>query len=576
MKLPILIWLALSSFSLQANSSQWSNFTDTFLEELWLQYPVWATQVGYHKYDEQLPAPNSKNLENELVWLRSNQSKLENVNPKDLGPHQRSDFLLIKNFIDKQIWYAEVFKEHLWNPATYNVGGAFAGILESSTLQNSQKAARISKRLSLVPAYYEAAQNILQTPTREHLDLAIQQSQGLLGLFQRQLKNACSHWLNKSNDVKLCLARHQLALNAVKNYGSFLDELKNRTKKFRSFRIGSDLYQSKYQLEIQGNLSAHEVYQKALKRKEELHSEMVPRASKLWNKYFPDKTPPKDERILIKSVLEKLSDRHVKPKDFIASIKRQIPELEQFVKQSQVVELDPTKPLKVRETPPYMRGFAGASINAPGPYDSKRETYYNVTPLDHMTPTEAESYLREYNHYMMQILNIHEAIPGHYTQLIYANKAPSLIKKILGNGTMIEGWAVYSEKMMLEEGYGQDRDELLLTYGKWHLRVVCNAILDYSVHNLNMSEEQGLKLLMDDAFQQRAEAEGKWRRATLSQVQLSSYFAGFTEIFALREQLKKQKGEKFDLRQFHDEFLSFGSAPVKVIRQLMIRDKQET
>ena len=181
----------------------------------------------------------------------------------------------------------------------------------------------------------------------------------------------------------------------------------------------------------------------------------------------------------------------------------------------------------------------------------------------------AGSYLREYNHYILQILNIHEAIPGHYTQLVYSNQSPSLVKSLFGNGAMVEGWAVYAERMMLEEGYGNNQPELWLMYYKWHLRTVCNTILDYSVHALNMSKDDALKLLTTEAFQQRAEAEGKWRRVSVTQVQLCSYFTGFSEIYDLREELKRQQGDKFSLKAFHEKFLSYGSAPVKYIKQLM-------
>ncbi|MFB1023598.1 MAG: DUF885 domain-containing protein, partial [Vicingaceae bacterium] len=233
--------------------------------------------------------------------------------------------------------------------------------------------------------------------------------------------------------------------------------------------------------------------------------------------------------------------------------------------------LDSKKPLVVRETPEYMRGFAGASISAPGPYDADAETYYNVTPLDHYTEAEAESYLREYNNYTLQILNIHEAIPGHYTQLVYSNQSPSLIKSIMGNGAMIEGWAVYTERMMLEAGYGGDNLEMGLMYYKWNLRTVCNTILDYGIQVLDFTEEDAMQLLMTEAFQEKSEAEGKWRRARLSQVQLCSYFTGFYEIMQLREELQEIMGEKFDLKTFHEDFLSYGSAPVKYIRKLMLK-----
>jgi uncharacterized protein (DUF885 family) len=221
-----------------------------------------------------------------------------------------------------------------------------------------------------------------------------------------------------------------------------------------------------------------------------------------------------------------------------------------------------------------MRGSgAGASVSAPGPYDKGANTYYNVEPIPaEWTPAQAESYLREYNDYTLQILNIHEAIPGHYTQLVYANRSPSLVKSIFGNGAMIEGWAVYAERMMLENGYGNNSDEMWLLWDKWNMRVTLNTVIDHMIQVDNASENDVVALLRRDGFQEEAEARGKWLRATLSQVQLSSYFTGYTEIYALRDELKQKQGKAFDLKGFHEKFLSYGSAPVKYIRELMLAD----
>jgi uncharacterized protein (DUF885 family) len=170
---------------------------------------------------------------------------------------------------------------------------------------------------------------------------------------------------------------------------------------------------------------------------------------------------------------------------------------------------------------------------------------------------------------MLQILNIHEAVPGHYTQLLHANRSPSLIKSLFSNGPMVEGWAVYAERMMLESGWGNDSPELWLMLDKFQLRTTVNTILDYSVHVLDMSEEEALRLLMQEGFQTETEARGKWRRVQLTSVQLTSYFAGFSEIYEFREQRKQALGAAFSLKDFHNRFLSYGSVPVKTIRQLM-------
>lgn len=297
--------------------------------------------------------------------------------------------------------------------------------------------------------------------------------------------------------------------------------------------------------------------------------------AQLWDTYLKGKPMPKDSLLAVRQMIDRLSLEHCHRDSFMSSIEAQIPELTKFVQEHDLLYLDPKKPLVVRKEPAYMAGVAGASISAPGPYDSFGDTYYNVGTLENYTDLEAESYLREYNSYILQILNIHEAIPGHYAQLVYSNQAPSLVKSIFGNGAMIEGWAVYTERMMLEEGYANNAPEMWLMYYKWNLRTVCNTILDYSIHVNGMTEQEGLNLLVNEAFQQEAEAKGKWKRATLSQVQLCSYFTGFSEIMDLREELNAKKGASFDLKAFHEEFLSFGSAPIKYVRELMLNGTED-
>ena len=154
---------------------------------------------------------------------------------------------------------------------------------------------------------------------------------------------------------------------------------------------------------------------------------------------------------------------------------------------------------------------------------------------------------------------------------MHANRAPSKVKALFGSGSMVEGWAVYGERVMIESGYGAhvgEGAEMLLMWGKWHLRSVTNTILDYSVHVLGMDEQGALDLLTRQAFQTAREAQEKWRRVQLTSVQLTSYFSGYSEIVALREQLQARPG--FHLKAFHERFLSYGSAPVRLIAAEML------
>jgi uncharacterized protein (DUF885 family) len=421
-----------------------------------------------------------------------------------------------------------------------------------------------------IPAYYEAAKKNIKNPTKEHTQLAIDQNLGGLSVFEKDLEDALKKDNTKKEIADGIRARAKEAITAIKDFADWLKNLKNETP--RSFRLGKELYAKKFEYDIQSGYTADEIYKKALEHKEELHKQMFELSKQLWSKYLADKKMPENKLEAIKMMIDKLSLKHVAADSFQIAIEQQIPKLVEFIKQKDLIYIDPSKPLVVRKEPAYMAGVAGASISAPGPYDKNGNTYYNVGSLSGWDKEKAESYLREYNHYILQILNIHEAIPGHYTQLVYSNQSPSIIKAILGNGAMIEGWAVYTERMMLESGYGNNEPEMWLMYYKWNLRATCNTILDYGVHTKDLSKEDAMHLLIDEAFQQKAEAEGKWKRVSVTQVQLCSYFTGYTEIYDFREELKKKMGDKFNLKQFHEKFLSYGSAPVKYIKQLMLAD----
>jgi len=399
--------------------------------------------------------------------------------------------------------------------------------------------------------------------------LAIEQNLGGISVFETDFHNALNKVHFGEHEKQAMEATAKQAIVAINDFAEWLKKIDNKTP--RSFRLGKELYAQKFEYDIQSGYSADEIFEKALARKKELHEKMFELADKLWEKYMHTAQKPAEKLVLIKQVIDKISEKHVKPEEFQSAIEKQMPVLVNFIKEKDLIYIDPSKPLVVRREPDYMAGVAGASISAPGPYDKNGNTYYNVGSLAGWDKERAESYLREYNHYILQILNIHEAIPGHYTQLVYSNQSPSLIKAIFGNGAMVEGWAVYTERMMLESGY-ENSDEMWLMYYKWNLRTTCNTILDYSVHTKEMSKEAALNLLMNEAFQQKAEAEGKWRRVSVTQVQLCSYFTGYTEIYDFREELKKHAGEKFNLKQFHEKFLSYGSAPVKYIKDLMLSE----
>jgi len=551
---------------------------EQFVNGLWHLFPAWAVREGYYDVASQIQVPDKAYRKYLLDFAKTYEDKFDALNSEQLGIHARTDLALILNFLHRLRWEYTTFKSFEWDPSNYNVSHPFALILNTNYAPLEQRLRTFSTRMRQVPEYYQAAIRAIRRPAAPQLALAIQQNEGALAVFGSEVEKKVAD--SQMFDDEKAVFRQRLATTrkAIQDYVLFLRKLQTKlekTGKFRDFRIGEKLYEEKFNFDIQIGIRAADLYQLALEEKILVHEKMSELADKLWSKYFPKEALPSDNQDRISRVLDKLSEHHASKHTFKDAVEKQIPELATFVNKQNLLTLDKNKPLVVRTTPPYLQGFAVASINAPGPYNKNANTYYNVMPMAELSDTQANSLLREYNKYTMQILNIHEAIPGHYTQLVYANQSPSLIKSILGNGAMIEGWAVYAERMMLEAGYGDFSPELWLMYYKWNLRTITNTILDYEVQVKGLSEADALKLMIQGAFQQQAEAEGKWRRATLSQVQLTSYFAGYTDILALREEIKKKLGKNFNLKTFHEEFLSFGSAPVPIIRELMLAKIKE-
>ncbi|NSL91047.1 DUF885 domain-containing protein [Chitinophaga solisilvae] len=544
-------------------------YQDRFIEQLWKENPEWATTVGYHKYDSLLPIPDSAAAQARLAFARQQLDSLKTFDKDKLTDANQIDLQLIENALQSTIWSINELKSNEWDPSSFNVSNTFAFILNENYAPLESRLRSIYSRLQHVPAYYAAAKKQISNPVPELTSLAIDQNNGGLGVIEKDFADSLQKTTIPAAEKAAMIARAKTAAAAIRDYAAWLKTLKPAQP--RSFRLGKQLYSQKFNFDIQSTFSAEQIYDSAVARKAFVHSEMTKISRQLWPKYFGNATMPTDSLILISRMIDTLSVKHVKPEEFQSAIEKQIPELIAFIKEKDLLYIDPSKPLVVRKEPAYMAGVAGASISAPGPYDKGGNTYYNVGSLEGWPKDKAESYLREYNHYILQILDIHEAIPGHYTQLVYANQSPSLIKSLLSNGAMIEGWAVYTEQMMLENGYGNNEPEMWLMWYKWNLRAVCNTILDYNVHVNNMSREDAIHLLTKEAFQQQAEAEGKWKRVSVTSVQLTSYFTGYKEIIDLREAYKTKMGKEYNLKAFNEKFLSYGNSPVKYIRQLMLK-----
>ncbi|WP_294134391.1 DUF885 domain-containing protein [Pseudohongiella sp.] len=550
--------------------------SEALMQRMLTRAPEWSIYAGRYDVADRVTIPDAARRAEDLAFAEAELAALSRIDPQTLPPELRIDHALLTNRLASMRWYLTEFRDWQWDPSNYNVAGPIGLILNTPYASEADRLRTVLARLEQVPAYYQAARSNISNPTREHTELAITQNRGTLNLLGDSLRERVAASSLETAEKERFERTRQAAVETIDGFITELQSISGALTEnddARPFRIGAGLYDAKFRYDIQSGFTARELYDRALAEKNRLHNDMDAIAIELWSDYFPDQAMPEDRLDRIGLLIDHLSDQHIARENFISEIERQIPLLTAFVTENDLIDQDPTRPLVVRETPEYMRGGgAGASVSAPGPFNPTADTYYNVTPLDDYSDEQAASYLREYNQWVLQILNIHEAIPGHYTQLVHGNKSSGLIKSLLRNGAMIEGWAVYSERMMLEQGWGDQAPEMWLMYGKWNLRVVTNAIMDYAVHVLNMTEQEAMDMMLREAFQERTEAENKWRRITLSQVQLTSYFTGYAEIYDFRERLKAGMGDEFDLKTFHNRFLSYGNAPVPAIVDMMQGD----
>lgn len=555
-----------------ALDATFADYSESLIQRMLERNPEWSLFSGRYDDAHRVTLPDETRRADDLLFIDAELAQLAQFDPLTLSPALRIDHSLLSNRLQSMRWYQTEYREWQWNPSNYNAAGPIGLILNTPYASEEDRLRTVMARLEQLPAYYQAARANISNPTREHTELAMTQNRGTLNLLGSSLQErVAASSLESAEKARF----EQLRQEAVVTIEGFITEMQIIVSDLgdsagRDFRIGEDVYEFKFAFDIQSGFSARQMYDRAIAEKARLHESMDAITVELWPTYFAGQVMPEDRLQRIGQMIDHQSDQHVARENFISEIERQIPLLAAFVTENQLLDQDPTRPLVVRETPEYMRGSgAGASVSAPGPFNPTANTYYNVTPLDDYTDAQAASYLREYNHWVLQILNIHEAIPGHYTQLVHGNKSAGLIKSLLRNGAMIEGWAVYSERMMLEAGWGDQQPEMWLMYGKWNLRVVTNAIMDYAVHVLGMTQQQAMDMMLLEAFQEQTEAENKWRRITLSQVQLTSYFTGYAEIYDFRERVKQQLGNEFDLQRFHNQFLSYGNAPVPAIIELM-------
>lgn len=572
--------ILLATFLLVLNLPAQAQVEDAKLQQSFREYldatfemqPVTATQLGDHRFDNQLDDLSKEALKRNVEFARKTLKELtKKIDYKQLTRNGQIDFEIFQHDLESGIWNAENLRRWENDPRFYNeyISDSVFVLFTQSRLPREKNIENAIGRISQIPKVVEAARENLKNPPRVVLETAIRQNQGSIDFYERDLFELVGEG-DKLDELKAAAAK---VVPVLKEYQAYLkNELLPKVN--GDWRIGKKKFYKKLEMVLDAGVNADEVLADAEAEFAQVRMEMFVVARQLWSHYYPKQAIPPDDaagrRELIEKVIEAVNLEHGKPDELVADARATVDHIKEFIVKSDFLRLPEPDRCKIIEMPKFQRGNSLAYLSSAPPLDPASASFYAISPpSEDWDPKRTESLLREYNKYMLQVLTIHEAYPGHYVQLEYANRAKSLIRRVLGSGVFAEGWAVYTERAMLDQGYGDGDLRLRLMQLKFYLRAVGNAILDHKMHCNNMSDEEAMDLLVNQAFQSEEEARQKVVRSKQSSVQLSTYFVGRMAFYRLRQKVEREEGKNFDLGRFHEAVLDHGSIPVKYLPELV-------
>ena len=549
-----------------------NNYFHDYLETQFRHQPLEATQLGDHRFDSLLD-----DLSREALAVRrardveALEALPRQIDYAQLSRSSQIDYEIFRHDLTRSIWEAENLHPFEDDPRVYGsyISDSVYSLLTQSTLPKETNIANCLARMEQIPRVVAAAKDNLRHPARPLLETAIRQNQGSIAFYEKDI----FEYAGKTPRLAALKASAQRVAACLKEYQGFLEKdlLPRATG---DWRLGRDKFCRKFELDMDANLTADQVLAEAQAEFDRVQRDMYVVARQLWSAFYPGRALPPDDaagrRETIQRVLDRIGEDHGGPETLTRDVRKAVTQIKRFISERDLLRLPEPDSCRVVEMPEFQRGNSTAYMNSPPPLDPKALGYYAVSPPPKdWSAQRVKSYLEEYNRYMLQILTIHEAYPGHYVQFEYSNRNPSSIRRVLQSGVFIEGWAVYTEQTMLDEGYGRGDLALRLTQLKFYLRAIANTILDHQMHCAEMTDDEALRFLTEQAYQSEGEARMKIIRAKQSAVQLSTYFVGRMAHYRLRQAVERELGAEFNLGRYHEAVLAHGPVPVKYLPELV-------
>ncbi len=543
-------------------------FSDKFIAEYLGWHPAYGVYLGLHQYDGKTSDYSKAGLDKQLEWLKSYDTQLAAIDSSALNTSNYYDWRVLRNAVKNDIFYFEDLETYAKNPMTYANAADVNIYIKRNFAPLEQRIQSIINIENKTPEIIAAAKaNLNDSLALPYINLAIDIAKGSAGFLKNELVMALKDVKNDSL-MKSFNEANQKAIAAMEGYADYLKNEK-LPKAHNRYAIGKDNFQ-KMLLYGEGITMSTEDILKIGMAELKKEQESFNAAAHIID---PNKKPV--------DVYNDMQKEHPTAESLIPDAIKNLESIRQFLVDKKIITLPSEVRVKVEETPVYARATSTASMDTPGPFEEKAtEAYYYITPADATwTAKQKEDWLAQFNYYSTDIVSIHEAYPGHYTQFLHLNASKaSRVQKIFGSYAFTEGWAHYTEKMMVDEGFGNNGDAIkaakyrLGQSGEALLRI-CRLCVSIHTHCNGMNVDEATQFFMNNWYQGDKPSRQEALRGTYDPGYLF-YTLGKLQILKLREDYKKQEGSNYTLQKFNDAMTDNGMMPVSMLREILLKDKK--
>lgn len=546
----------------QSSDADFNRLADRFFEQAVFKFdPVQGTQAGFHQYDALLPSGSRVELEAEIAVYKKFETEVRNFDARGLSPAIAADRELVLAQIRSLLLSEETIRPWEKNPDTYSGGvtNAIFVIMSRSFAPPAERLKSVIARERLIPRVFQSARENLKNPPRIYTEVALEQLPGIAGFFRDDVPKA----FQAVRDTALLAEfkkTNQLTIDAIHSYETFLKtDLLPRSH--GDFQIGAENYRLKLLYDEMVDVPLDRLLQVGFDNLHQNQAEFKRVAAQI------------DSKRTAQQILEEAEKDHPAGDKLLQAFHDVLGGLRDFIETRHIITIPSQVPPIVEETPPFMRALTTASMDTPGAYETvAKEAFFNVTlPEKTWKAKQTEEYLEGFNRGTVISTAVHEVYPGHYVQFLWTKNVPTKVRKLLGCGSNAEGWAHYTEQMMLDEGYG--KGDLKLRLGQLQDALLRNAryIVGIQMHTGKMTFDQAVEFFVKEGYQVRPVAEKEAKRGTSDPTYLV-YTLGKLQILKLRADYQKKMGSKYSLQAFHDAFMAQGFPPVKIVRRALLGD----